>query len=556
MITPSFDVRQDDVFIIVEIRVRHVKADDMDFYVIDNEFKFYCKPYFLRLTFPHSLVEDGREKAQFDPILGQITCFLPKKDLGQDFPDLQMLTKLLARRGEPAAVAAGAAAGPPLIEVVGSSDAAPEPGGDTPALPGEGEQQQQQLEEAGEEDDGREWEWEQQLPAADNGAAALLKTVSYGFNGAYSLYFRDLQSISLEIVDVPEPDTMSLEERRVARAEAEESQFDPDYFVADTMEDEMIESALQFQAHWELPETVPETQPEPKLATQPKPGPETEPEPEPEPESGSEPGPELESEPEPEPEPEPQAGTETEPERGPFFSEEEKLVLLTLPRKEFLTMDPARERCTWLGLLDVLMGYAYDHRTTYGDATVESAWTIGALASTISWFEEHGSIHSVCVSFARRALAFPLYRNWALVARILSDVAAICNGGLFRVVRCLLQTKSIFDHSETRYHISKLFINDYCAWLQSAPNAQKRLAELASQVREECEQLHMDDTGFKLSHALAEALGEVSEASSDSDDVSSDSDDVTSDSNDDGAESDGVGRPPVAPAGAPLIEVL
>ena len=66
MITPSFDIRQDDDFVIVDIRVRHVRADDMDFYVMQEEFKFYCKPYFLRLTFPHALVEDGREKAQFE----------------------------------------------------------------------------------------------------------------------------------------------------------------------------------------------------------------------------------------------------------------------------------------------------------------------------------------------------------------------------------------------------------------------------------------------------------------------------------------------------------
>ena len=33
---------QDDEFVVVAIRVRHVRADDMDFYVLDEEFKFYC----------------------------------------------------------------------------------------------------------------------------------------------------------------------------------------------------------------------------------------------------------------------------------------------------------------------------------------------------------------------------------------------------------------------------------------------------------------------------------------------------------------------------------
>jgi len=40
-----------------------------------------------------------------------------------------------------------------------------------------------------------------------------------------------------------------------------------------------------------------------------------------------------------------------------------------------------------LGLLDVLLAYAYDHRTTSGDPSVESCWTVCKLATTLSWLE-------------------------------------------------------------------------------------------------------------------------------------------------------------------------
>ena len=52
--------------------------------------------------------------------------------------------------------------------------------------------------------------------------------------------------------------------------------------------------------------------------------------------------------------------------------------------------------------------------------------------------------------------AFPLYRNWKLALRVVADVAAICEAGQACAVRCLLQIKSVFDHDETRYHLSKL----------------------------------------------------------------------------------------------------
>ena len=123
------------------------------------------------------------------------------------------------------------------------------------------------------------------------------------------------------------------------------------------------------------------------------------------------------------------------------------------------------------------------------------------------------------------------------------------------VVRCLLQTKSIFDHSETRYHLSKLYLNDFCAWLQSTPGAQRRLAELAVQIRGESQRLQMDDTSFGCSSLLAEAVGlssSVSSASSD-DDSSDDSSSESDDSDDDDPRSK---RDPPVERPKPLITVV
>ena len=51
MLTPSFALSQDAEFVRVVVRVPHVKTEDMEFYIVGNEFKFYCRPYYLRLTF-------------------------------------------------------------------------------------------------------------------------------------------------------------------------------------------------------------------------------------------------------------------------------------------------------------------------------------------------------------------------------------------------------------------------------------------------------------------------------------------------------------------------
>ncbi|KAJ4454851.1 putative box H/ACA snoRNP assembly protein Shq1 [Paratrimastix pyriformis] len=127
MLTPLFRCSQNDDFVTVVIRIPYVKVDTMEFYVSGDEFKFYCKPYFLRLIFPHELVEDGREKGVYDWSSGEVTITLPKKNRGEVFPDLDMLTKLLARRKRHPAVPAAIATSTPAA-------APPAPGPDASLL--------------------------------------------------------------------------------------------------------------------------------------------------------------------------------------------------------------------------------------------------------------------------------------------------------------------------------------------------------------------------------------------------------------------------------------
>lgn len=70
------------------------------------------------------------------------------------------------------------------------------------------------------------------------------------------------------------------------------------------------------------------------------------------------------------------------------------------------------EKRALLGLADVLFAYAYDHRTTTGDATVESAWTVAVLSPLLSWLEVGGWVLAwggleggwVCLFFQYRQL--------------------------------------------------------------------------------------------------------------------------------------------------------
>ena len=62
MITPHFTLEQFDNHLLITVTAKYIKSNDVEIFIEDNEFKFYVKPYFLRLYFPCHIVEDGNEK--------------------------------------------------------------------------------------------------------------------------------------------------------------------------------------------------------------------------------------------------------------------------------------------------------------------------------------------------------------------------------------------------------------------------------------------------------------------------------------------------------------
>ncbi|KAG4097846.1 SHQ1 protein-domain-containing protein [Neocallimastix lanati (nom. inval.)] len=85
MITPSFQINQDENFVNIIIKCPNIKAKNVEFFVDGTEFKFYIKPYYLRI------IEDGREKATYNIKTSEVTVSIPKETPGEFFEDLGTL---------------------------------------------------------------------------------------------------------------------------------------------------------------------------------------------------------------------------------------------------------------------------------------------------------------------------------------------------------------------------------------------------------------------------------------------------------------------------------
>ncbi|XP_034551773.1 protein SHQ1 homolog [Notolabrus celidotus] len=395
MLTPAFDLSQNPDYLTLNIRVPYTRTSEFDLDIDGSDFKFYAKPYFLRLSLPGRIVEDGREKAKFDIDKGLFTVQLPKETSGEHFEGLQMLTSLLAPNGSRSAK--------PFVEVLSS-----------------------ECSESAEKDDEDEeeemnWHFEQEVYKESSE-----EKQKYGFGNQRTGVFARLQEELSHVIDVKNPEDTTAAERRQRRLQEEACAFSPDHYLADLFEDEEIKMLLKYKPWWE------------KLTP-----------------------------------------SKLEEETSISFTDDEKQQLRKFNNRSYL-LDKTACCQVWLSLVDILLAYSYEVRSTEGEHNVESPWTIRKLSGTLCWLEMYSCIPEVLVSFGRRVLCYPLHRHFAMISAALSDTARILMQGKACVLRCLLHLHKVFSENDPAYILNDLYITDYCIWIQRVKS--KKMTALATML--------------------------------------------------------------------------
>ena len=89
----------------------------------------------------------------------------------------------------------------------------------------------------------------------------------------------------------------------------------------------------------------------------------------------------------------------------------------------------------------------------------------------------------VLVTICKRSLIYPYIRHWKYTRKILADVAKVLYLGKRCILKCFLALYRIMEHSEQHYILNKLFITDYCVWIQNNLE-DSTIAELANAFNE------------------------------------------------------------------------
>jgi len=181
----------------------------------EDEFRFYSKPYYLRLHLPGEVVENEDAAASWDAESSSFIVKCPKKVEGEHFSGLDMLTELLTPKGEKEIKQ--------KIEVLEESN-------------NYDEDEEEDVEDI-------DFYFEQTLPSEEREELTGRKADGYGFAFEHHNVYKSLMAEYGEILDVKDPDILSQIERDNMRKEKENSDFSSDHYLCD-----LYDSAEEIQA--------------------------------------------------------------------------------------------------------------------------------------------------------------------------------------------------------------------------------------------------------------------------------------------------------------------
>lgn len=213
MLTPKFEVQQDETCVTVKIFAPYAQITDAEISITEEVFTFYSSPYYLRLTFSGKLVDSELEEysAKFDADAGAFIITCKKEIPGEHFTNLDLLTMLLAPQG-------ATGVNRPSVEVIAGNDS-----------------------EKDEEED-FDFTCEQTLPEEN----IVTMGYKYGFGNNSTGVFSVLQSELKDVVDISDPDNKSAPQRREERITQEMSLFDEDHYLADYFDVDMTQQFTEF----------------------------------------------------------------------------------------------------------------------------------------------------------------------------------------------------------------------------------------------------------------------------------------------------------------------
>ncbi|CAK5091127.1 unnamed protein product [Meloidogyne enterolobii] len=353
MLTPSFQLEQNDIFLFVKIKAPYCKIVDAEVIYGDREFVFNASPYFLRLFLTGDVVDDETGTVEYNSENGEFTICIPKKSKGEFFPRLEMLSELIKPQQQTLPTAKSP------IEIINSRK--------NKINEVEGYSQSSE-EEEGEDSliNDESLFAKQTLCCPETTNLTENSQFGYGFGWVRTDVLGKFKEEIVDLIDLDDPENVLIEERSQKLKQFDEKHFSEQYYLADLFSQEQYQlDAMEFCFDKNCVK----------------------------------------------------------------LTEEDFTDLKDLRIRKLENFSKEINEKIALSLVDIIFGFAYDFRTTLGEHSVESGWTISKLSPSLTFLVQWSNIQEAISSTIRHSLVLPMIRNWELSLKVMQDVRTIIENG-------------------------------------------------------------------------------------------------------------------------------
>lgn len=481
MILPFFEVDQNDDSVIVEIKIPHIRFNKANVEIIieDKTFIFALGAYYLRLELPFSCVDDEKAKAIYDSKKDKIHIEITKQNKGEFFPDLDIPAKLLARLDDKKnyqfIIEKEKQEKIEFVNLIEDLDKVNVLSDDKPNV-------KHTLE------DGFQWTISKN-PNIKNffekkkneQTIKIFDVMKYGFNNLYD----KIVGVSIlngnDINELIDPENMRSNERVSKRIIMENIKFDIEYYLADYAQEKYLNKSngerLNNCISWKSTTSMkfkdwkknqfekPDDKEKDYISVE--------------------------------------------------FSMEEKERMNQLPKKSYLVDEV--NIFLFMFLVSSLFAYHFDLRENEGEHNVESAWTVGKLIPQFSFLDSQMIVNPdddtnflrlTIITSIKRALSYPLHRNYSLITKVWEDVYYNIMGGKRFILKSLLDLKELFRYSDIYYVYDKIWLEDFCSWFISDQVTEKMMKNLSEDLFNEYTDIKKSEIIFEKpdSHPMIDLI--------------------------------------------------
>lgn len=187
------------------------------------------------------------------------------------------------------------------------------------------------------------------------------------------------------------------------------------------------------------------------------------------------------------------------------FDQKQQDLMADLPKKSYLIDD---KKPIYYTIVCLLFAYCYEIRSNEGDSNIESGWTIGKLTPQIACLDsqllqsnnctEKNMLRVVVITMERRALSYPLLRDYGLVKKSWEDVYYILRCGKRGVLKAILSAREFFRYHDVYYVYCRILLDDLCSWILRDDGCnEKVLRNLAHALRKVVSSVQKKDIVFE-----------------------------------------------------------